>query len=148
MVGKPLRRRWHAKWSRRVRGSQIVDVTRRGKWIVIQLDKNGSLLAHLGMTGRLALVASKEAVALHTHLVFEFRSGSRELRFHDPRRFGSLSWHSEADLTHFLNGERLGPEPWDLTGTEFFLQLRRTRRCLKAVLLDQRVVAGVGNIYA
>ena len=148
LVGKPLRRRWQAAWSRRVRGVRIVDVTRRGKWIVIQLDNSSSLLAHLGMTGRLGLVASKDALALHTHIVFKFRSGSRELRFHDPRRFGSLSWHSEADLAHFLNGERLGPEPWDLASTEFFQQLRRTQRCLKAVLLDQRVVAGVGNIYA
>jgi formamidopyrimidine-DNA glycosylase len=148
IVGKPLRRRWQAAWSRQVRGRKIVDVTRRGKWIILHLDKDGSLLVHLGMTGRLMIAAKKAPLAVHTHVVFRLHDDNRELRFHDPRRFGSLSWHSTSELTQFLNGERLGTEPWDLTSAEFARQLRCTRRCLKAILLDQRVVAGVGNIYA
>ncbi len=148
ITGKPLRQGWRAAWNRRVGGGRILDVHRRGKWILFDLDTGGCLLAHLGMTGRLFIVPKKEPLTRHTHLTFALAPGRDELRFHDPRRFGVIRWLASADRESLLNGAKLGPEPWDLSAEQLWSQLRQTRRCLKAVLLDQRVTAGLGNIYA
>jgi formamidopyrimidine-DNA glycosylase len=148
ITGKPLRQRWQPAWSRRVVGKRIAHVRRRGKWILLDLETGESLLAHLGMTGRLLMAARNEPMSLHTHLVFALKPGGEELRFHDPRRFGVARWLAAAESEHFSNGEQLGPEPSDLSDEQLWLCLRKTQRCLKAVLLDQRVVAGLGNIYA
>lgn len=145
---KRLRRPWRPAWSKALAGTRIIAVRRRGKWIVIELDREQVLLAHLGMTGRFYVVDEKAPLAPHTHLIFGLQPGRDELRFHDPRRFGSAALLPAAHVERFLDGERLGPEPFDLRPADFRDRLRRTRRCLKAVLLDQRVVAGVGNIYA
>lgn len=143
---KALRRPWKPAWNRRLTGQTIRAVRRRGKWILLDLDGGGSLLAHLGMTGRFHVVADG-AWETHAHLGFRLQSAGL-LRFDDPRRFGSVTLLSAAEAAAFAERQGLGPEPWDLTDDGFHDALRRTDRCLKAVLLDQRVVAGVGNIYA
>jgi formamidopyrimidine-DNA glycosylase len=148
VTGKPLRSPWRAAWSRMVAGRRVVAIRRRGKWILVDLDKSGSLLFHLGMTGRLRVLPGSEPLTKHTHLVFRLTPGGEELRFHDPRRFGAVRWLKTGDRQQFLNGAELGPEPWALTANDLWLRLLKTRRCLKAVLLDQRVAAGIGNIYA
>jgi formamidopyrimidine-DNA glycosylase len=85
----------------------------------------------------------------HTHLVFELNGGRKQLRFRDVRRFGSASLFLDTDAAEqFFAASRLGPEPFDLPPGYWRDALVRTERALKAVLLDQRVVAGVGNIYA
>ena len=104
-------------------------------------------MVHLGMTGRFTVVPPAAAVEPHTHLVFRL-DNKHELRFRDARRFGSVTYFPDrASWEQFL-APRLGPEPWDLKPGMFRSALQNTRRPVKAVLLDQTVVAGVGNIYA
>lgn len=145
---KPLRRAWSPAWNQQIVGRPIAAVVRRGKWILLDLD-GPWLLVHLGMTGQFKTMPSAMALEDHTHLVFHLDEEANQLRFRDIRRFGSVSlFPGRADLDHFFLNCGLGPEPWDLTPSAWRVSLRKTSRCLKAVLLDQRVVAGVGNIYA
>jgi formamidopyrimidine-DNA glycosylase len=145
---KRLRCRWTPAWSGLLRGRTVAAIERRGKWILIDLG-GPWLLAHLGMTGQLRVVPAKEAMMAHTHLVIPLDAGELELRFRDVRRFGSVRYFAErAELDTFLAPERLGPEPFALEPGPWRQRLGRTSRSLKAVLLDQTVVAGVGNIYA
>jgi formamidopyrimidine-DNA glycosylase len=123
----------------------MTEVRRRGKWILIPLARGGVLVLHLGMTGRLSVQKPDEPRTGHTHLIFSLDRG-RELRFHDPRRFGSVTFLP--DLTTLEERTKLGPEPFEAAFEEFHQTIRRSRRSLKAILMDQGVLAGVGNIYA
>jgi formamidopyrimidine-DNA glycosylase len=101
------------------------------------------------MTGQLTVVPSEEPAATHTHLVFSLDHGGRRLRFRDIRRFGSVTRFADASrLEAFFQASGLGPEPFEVGRAYWRERLATTERCLKAVLLDQQVVAGVGNIYA
>jgi formamidopyrimidine-DNA glycosylase len=144
-----LRKKWSPAWKRALVGQQVQTVVRRGKWIGIQLDRGWTLVIHLGMTGQLTAVPTVTPRQAHTHVVFALDDGQRELRFRDIRRFGSVTALAPGrSLDNYLQSIGLGPEPFDVDPAYWKAQLQATRRCLKAVLLDQRVVAGVGNIYA
>jgi formamidopyrimidine-DNA glycosylase len=144
-----LRRHWQRKWGSQLIGRRVGEVRRRGKWIVVVLDRGLHLVLHLGMTGQLIVVAAGEPLANHTHVVLDLDGGRRQLRFRDIRRFGSATLFPERTrLDQFFQDVGLGPEPFDLDLRYWRQRLSATRRNLKAVLLDQRVVAGVGNIYA
>jgi formamidopyrimidine-DNA glycosylase len=144
-----LRRRWSRKWAPIVVGRRVDAMSRRGKWIVIALAEGSFLVIHLGMTGRLTVTPAQEPIAKHTHIVLGLESGHDQLRFNDIRRFGSATvFRDVAGLEKFFAERGLGPEPFALDIRYWRSCLGRTSRCLKAVLLDQRVVAGVGNIYA
>lgn len=147
-VGKQsLRVPWTPAWNAAVAKKRIVALRRRGKWIVVELD-TGRLLIHLGMTGQLTAVAAVLPKPDHLHLVFEL-DGASELRFRDVRRFGSVRFvRDEAALEEIFRRAKLGPEPFGLDRDYFRAMVRKANRSLKAILLDQRVVAGVGNIYA
>lgn len=146
---KALRRRWSAAWGPRLVGRRIEAVRRRGKWIVIVLDDGLLLVIHLGMTGQLRVAPAASIRAPHTHLVIGLDDGSAQLRFRDVRRFGSATLFADcACLEQFFKDGKLGPEPFDLERSSWQKSVARTERCLKAALLDQRLVAGVGNIYA
>jgi formamidopyrimidine-DNA glycosylase len=143
---KRLRRAWSPAWAKRLAGRTIRAVRRRGKWILLDLDE-GLLVIHLGMTGQLTVGPADRPAEDHTHFVADLDDG-QQLRFRDVRRFGSITLYADAvELEAFLGG-RLGPEPFDLPAGDFRRALAGTSRPLKAALLDQRVVAGVGNIYA
>ena len=143
-----LRRAWDKKWTRRLLNQIVTAIRRRGKWIIVELDSGECLLVHLGMTGQFTIGESSAELLNHTHLVFDLRDGLKQLRFRDPRRFGSVDLFANvADVELFLN-ERLGPEPTDVESVYFRERLSKTARTLKAILLDQTVIAGVGNIYA
>jgi formamidopyrimidine-DNA glycosylase len=145
----PLRRRWAAEWASHLVGRRVEAVERRGKWIIIRLTRDTFLIVHLGMTGQLRVMSATEPVAPHTHLVFGLSPGKQELRFRDVRRFGSATLLTGTDaLEQFFARAGLGPEPFDMPAAHWWKRLTATKRCLKAILLDQRVVAGVGNIYA
>ncbi|MBI3407372.1 MAG: bifunctional DNA-formamidopyrimidine glycosylase/DNA-(apurinic or apyrimidinic site) lyase [Planctomycetes bacterium] len=145
---KKLRRLWSPKWNRAVAGHTVCSLSRRGKWILIDLD-GPQLLIHLGMTGQLMVVPSRKARQDHTHLVFALDDGTEELRFRDVRRFGCATLLADRSaLMRFFQDAKLGPEPFELDPVFWRKCLQHTRRNLKAILLDQRVVAGVGNIYA
>jgi formamidopyrimidine-DNA glycosylase len=107
------------------------------------------MVVHLGMTGHLGMFAPAEPLAPHVHAVFALTDG-RELRYRDPRRFGRLLFGTQADLLAHRAIPKLGPEPIDdaFTAADLYRRLKRRRAPLKALLLDQAVLAGVGNIYA
>jgi formamidopyrimidine-DNA glycosylase len=143
---KPLRRAWSADWADGLTGRRITRIRRRGKWILIDLDR-GLLVVHLGMTGRLTAGPADRPVEGHTHFVADLNDGI-QVRFRDVRRFGSVTYYAVAGEFDAFLAARLGPEPFDVRPAAFRHALAATIRPLKAVLLDQRVIAGVGNIYA
>jgi formamidopyrimidine-DNA glycosylase len=144
-----LRRRWSADWEPLLLGSRVTAVSRRGKWILIQLAPDRHLVIHLGMSGQLTVTPAREPVVPHTHIVWGLDRGGKQLRFRDVRRFGSATlFPDRGSLEEFFHQSGLGPEPFELDSKYWRACLQKTSRCLKAVLLDQRVVAGVGNIYA
>lgn len=121
-------------------------ITRRAKRIVFDLGSGRQMIVHLGMTGHLQIEPSRAALRTHTHLVVAAGRGS-ELRFCDPRRFGAV-WLLAAGTPRRGRGlGPLGPEPLEVSLAEFRGLLARSRQ-IKALLLDQRVLAGLGNIYA
>jgi formamidopyrimidine-DNA glycosylase len=135
-------------------GARIADATRLGKFISIELLHGGPagspelrsyLIVHLGMTGQLTTRHPADAVAPHTHVFFALDDG-RELRYTDIRRFGRILLVPEAGIAVFR--ERLGSEPLEITLEEFRARFGSRRARVKALLLDQRVLRGVGNIYA
>jgi formamidopyrimidine-DNA glycosylase len=144
--------KWRDEQLSRVRGARPVRWTRRGKFLVWQLRREGDevgLLVHLGMTGRLGVARADAPVEPHTHLRLGFDDG-RELRFVDPRRFGGVRAASWSRLWDEPPLAELGPEPLTkrFDGRALESKAGHSRRALCDVLLDQRVVAGVGNIYA
>jgi formamidopyrimidine-DNA glycosylase len=147
--GKRMRVAWVPDWEVDLAGRRVNQLRRRGKWIIFDLAGGSRLLIHLGMTGQLTVKPSRMPREPHTHLVASLDGGRYQLRFRDVRRFGCAAFFSdEMALAKFFVESGLGPEPFDLDAGYWRERLAGTNRCLKAVLLDQRVVAGVGNIYA
>ena len=131
--------------ARALRARTITSVERRGKRIMFTLDGGEQFSIHLGMTGRLTVEEDAADVAKHTHFVASLGSGA-QLRFRDPRRFGGIFWiGSEPERPN--DRSELGPEPLKLRPRRLAELLSRTTRAIKNALLDQRLVAGLGNIY-
>jgi formamidopyrimidine-DNA glycosylase len=131
-------------------GATITELRRIGKYLLVDTDGPSSLLVHLGMTGRFRLHANGEPRAKHTHLVLAFVDG-RELRFSDPRRFGQLDMFVRGKEREHAALKELGPDPITdgIDAVAFFARSRKKKKSqLKAFILDQTVLAGVGNIYA
>jgi formamidopyrimidine-DNA glycosylase len=130
-------------------GCKIAAVERIGKFICIELDSESSadwrLLVHLGMTGRLGVRSPDEAVVPHTHGFFELDDGN-ELRYTDIRRFGRILLVPGSGLPEFQR--HLGDDALSVSAAEFSRQVRRRRTRIKAFLLDQKALRGMGNIYA
>jgi formamidopyrimidine-DNA glycosylase len=128
--------------------ARVAAVRRRGKWILVDLNRHHTMLAHLRMTGRFRFVAPSAPREKHDHLEWNL-SGPREcLRYHDMRRFGRFRIVRRADVESHLTALGWGPEPFAVAPAEFAARLGRSRRPIKSALLDQSVVAGLGNIYA
>src|SRR5688572_15234342 len=127
-------------------GQRIDAVRRRAKYLLLDTAA-GSALLHLGMSGSLRVLPATTPVGLHDHvdLALEDR---RVLRFTDPRRFGSLLWQPPGTTHELLRG--LGPEPLSdaFDGDYLFARSRGRSAPVKSFLMDQKVVVGVGNIYA
>lgn len=132
-----------------IAGARIDSVRRKGKYILIGLSNEVMLVVHLGMTGHLRIYDASAPLDKHTHAVFSLDDG-RQLRYRDPRRFGRLLLGTEDALLTSKKLPRLGPEPIDpaFLADELYVRLHRRRTRLKAVLLDQGAIAGMGNIYA
>ena len=140
-----LRRPWQPAWEAGLIGQRFEALHRRGKWILAHVG-DSALLIHLGMTGQLTVQGPDVELANHVHL--RFLLGAGELRFRDIRRFGSIEWYATPGEVHALLDTKLGPEPFATQPAPFATAIRSSARPLKAILLDQAVVAGVGNIYA
>ena len=136
-----------ADLARILRGEEVLDVRRRGKYLLFDC-RRGHLLVHLGMSGRLTLVPVGEPARRHDHVDVRFE-GERLLRLTDPRRFGAMLWvRGDAEEHVLLRG--LGLEPFDdaFTGAALHERARGRRVAVKHFLMDAHVVTGVGNIYA
>jgi formamidopyrimidine-DNA glycosylase len=123
----------------RLAGRRIAGIQRYGKFIVTSVEGGGYLLIHLGMTGRLLLGGDP---GKHTHAIFTLDEGV--LLYDDSRQFGSIQWFDD------FPGRvaRLGPEPLETSFAEFARRLKERRTRIKGLLLDQRFLRGLGNIYA
>jgi formamidopyrimidine-DNA glycosylase len=129
-------------------GATITRIHRHGKYLLIETDTPNTLLVHLGMTGRTLIVKKDAPKAKHTHVVLDL--GDRELRFVDARRFGQVDVVTRGKEKEHEGLAVLGPdglfEP--VSGEYLFEKSRKKQATLKAFVLDQSIVAGVGNIYA
>lgn len=130
-----------------LRGQRIHDLRRRAKYLIIDLDR-GALIVHLGMSGALSMVAATAQAGKHDHLDMAIEGG-QVLRLTDPRRFGSVHLVAGDPAQHVLLAS-LGPEPLsaDFTAERLHEVSRGRRASIKETLMNARVVAGVGNIYA
>jgi formamidopyrimidine-DNA glycosylase len=130
-----------------LRGQTIDTIERRAKYLLLH-TKAGTLLAHLGMSGSFRIVEPAEPVRKHDHVDIVL-ANNRILRFHDPRRFGCMLWVKD-DLHEHPLLAGLGPEPLskELTGEYLFARSRKRSAPVKSFIMDQRIVVGVGNIYA
>lgn len=138
-----------AELEARLPGSRFLSVRRHGKFIVFEMQpqeaESGtfSFLVHLGMTGQLVTAAVHAPIAPHTHAFFTLDDG-RELRYTDIRRFGSMRILADGDRATL---GKLGLDPLEATEGQFSSALRSRRARIKALLLDQRILRGMGNIY-
>jgi formamidopyrimidine-DNA glycosylase len=131
-------------------GARIDLVHRVGKHIVFDLTREKiaiQWIVHLGMTGRLLVSAPDVPIPPHTHAILSLSSG-RELRFVDPRRFGRLALHSVAEPDDPQPFRGPGHEPLTISAADFAALFRRRKLSIKAALLNQKLLHGVGNIYA
>jgi formamidopyrimidine-DNA glycosylase len=142
-----------AKFAQKVEGRTVQAIDRRAKYLLIRLDDGQTLIAHLGMSGRMTLFdaasAAEHPFQRHDHVVMETDEGW-QVRFNDARRFGLMVLApSEAVQRHKLF-KGLGPEPLDETfdGSALAARLKGRRTPIKAALLDQKTLVGIGNIYA
>src|SRR5712691_1021509 len=143
-----LRRPFPPMLARRLTGARIGALSRRGKYILIELDETGVLLLHLGMSGRITAGGAEAPPERHDHVVLTLDDGT-VVRFNDARRFGTLDYMTRgSEATHPLLAG-LGPEPLEpgFDGAYLDRALSGKMTPIKAALLDQRIVAGLGNIY-
>jgi formamidopyrimidine-DNA glycosylase len=130
-------------------GRSIRSVARRSKYLLLEIDDGSTILIHLGMSGSLRVIDPADVWKKHDHVGITLGNG-KQLRFHDPRRFGLVLRLTETDpLSHALLKD-LGPEPLESAFTMEHLKSACAKRsaAIKLVIMDAKVVVGVGNIYA
>ena len=143
-----LRTAFPADFVRRLQGRTVESLQRRGKYLLAELSSGELLVMHLGMSGWFRLAGAAEPAERHDHVVFHMSSGAT-IVFNDPRRFGSMALLSRDALPGRRGVAALGPEPLsrEFDAAALASACRRRKTSLKAALSDQRVVAGLGNIY-
>ena len=147
VIVRDRRLRWAIPpgFEQQLAGGIVTGTRRRAKYLLMDFD-SGCLLVHLGMSGSLRMVAPEERPRKHDHVDIEFDNGLI-LRYHDPRRFGSMHWLSSD--SHALL-DHLGLEPLSdaFDGEYLYQQARRRSSAVKLFIMDAKIVVGVGNIYA
>lgn len=159
LIGKELGSLWHSQHQlrrpvdyrriKKLENTVIDDISCYGKVLFISANQEPILVAQLGMTGQLRVDDVKAPVADHTHIRWRLKHCHQELRYVDPRRFGLFDACSALDKQNILG--RLGPDPFFMKKNDIeslIKTMKRSSRAIKEVLLDQAVIAGVGNIYA
>ncbi len=144
-----LRRPFPDRFGQRLTGARVQGMARRAKYILMALDSGESLLVHLGMSGKVTIDKSGATPpAKHDHVVLNMENGVRIL-FNDPRRFGALDLLETATLDGHKLLATLGPEPLGngFNPAYFTAQLKGRKAPIKSAMLDQKIVAGLGNIY-
>jgi formamidopyrimidine-DNA glycosylase len=152
MIDKAIIRTHQLRWpipdlSRLITQQTILSVSRRGKYLLVRLN-TGTVLIHLGMSGRLCLLTEFKPPQRHDHVDIIF-TDKQVLRFTDPRRFGAILWTENCPLRHPLL-KNLGVEPLtDDLNADYLLQRTINRRvAIKPLIMDSKMVVGIGNIYA
>jgi formamidopyrimidine-DNA glycosylase len=141
------------RFAERVEGRRVRAIDRRAKYLLIRLDDGQTLIVHLGMSGRMTLhdaqSAAQHPLQRHDHVVMELDDGW-QVRFNDARRFGLMLLVADENIAHHKAFKGLGPEPLDdaFDGAALAARLKGRRTPIKAALLDQKTLVGVGNIYA
>lgn len=148
LLFKPLLRRPPRGGLAVLARKRVLRARRRGKMAIIECEGGLTLVFHLKMTGQLLLAASGAARDKHTRLVVTFSDGGSQLRFRDIRKFGFLLCVKGAAESACAELSCLGPEPLDITREDFGRVLRGRNARIKGLLLNQTVIAGIGNIYA
>jgi formamidopyrimidine-DNA glycosylase len=150
---RDLRMPLPSKFAQRVEGRTVRAIDRRAKYLLIRLDDGQTLIAHLGMSGRMVLfdraMAAEHPFEKHDHVVIETDQGW-QVRFNDARRFGLMLLVADEAVPKHKLFKGLGPEPLedDFTGAALAERLVGRKTPIKAALLDQKTLVGVGNIYA
>lgn len=155
IVGKPIKAvniyQPQLRWPIAVEAKALVGITsgeirRRAKYMLWEFP-SGSLVMHLGMSGTMRVVSAQTALKKHDHFEVVFEDGSA-LRFNDPRRFGAILWQPAGETLSVLS--QLGPEPLsdDFDGKYLHTALSKRKGAIKNAIMDNKVVVGVGNIYA
>ena len=137
------------KFRKRITGQTVLGMSRRGKFLMIQLDNGDQIIIHLRMTGRLLLVPHDYPEEKHTHIIFQLNN-DQELRFSDMRRFGRFWLLQQGEIDTYTGITKLGFEPFDPNLSAAYLKanLQKRKKAIKTCLLDQNIVAGIGNIYS
>jgi formamidopyrimidine-DNA glycosylase len=128
-----------------LRGRRFESSKRHGKHLFVRINDNLWLRLHFGMTGSLQYLKHKQQAPLHSRLLFVFANNHR-LAFDDQRKFGEIGLIK--DINEFLKKRSLGPDSLDVSLKQFEDILRRHRGSVKSILMNQRLIAGIGNIYA
>lgn len=133
--------------ARRAQGRQVESVTRRGKWVVVVLEPAGGVIViQPRMTGGFWLVEPKQPA--HVRLIFHVDGSEKPVWYCDARRLGKLSWHADLADAEACCARSQGPEALVMGREELGRKLKATARAIKPVLMDQKVLSGIGNIYA
>ena len=156
-VNRPdLRWPFPKNMAKRLTGARVTALRRRSKYILMDLDRGETLIIHLGMSGRMLISGFKlgnfftehPAAEKHDHVVFHMENGAR-VTFNDARRFGAMDLATTAEVENHKFLTSLGPEPLGNSFNESYLKgaLTGKNTPIKTALLDQRIIAGLGNIY-
>lgn len=127
-------------------GKTITGITRRGKNLIFHFTDTMAMVCHLKMTGRLLVDADPSHDRKHLH--FEMQLSASHLGFYDIRKFGRICITTESELKNHPRLGKLGPEPFAIKPEDFVNRVKRRNKTIKQILLDQSVIAGLGNIYA
>lgn len=146
IIVRESRLRWPLELPENLTGQQLSTVDRRAKYLLFRFEL-GTLIVHLGMSGRLRVLPRTQTFEKHDHVDFLF-TNDKLLRYHDPRRFGSIHWQSGNE--HHWTLKNLGPEPLfpDFNADYLYRVTRKRKLAIKSLIMNSRIVVGVGNIYA
>ena len=148
---RDLRFRMDTKLEQKITNTKINSVSRRAKYILINLDNGLTVIIHLGMSGRIVVedLKSSKNIFKHTHLEI-ITTGKKKMKFIDPRRFGSVLLHETNNLNTHKLIKNLAPEPLtkEFNATYLFRALKGRSANIKSIIMNQFIVVGVGNIYA
>lgn len=139
-----LRRALPEDLGQRLTGARVTGLGRRAKYGLVHTDRGDTFVFHLGMSGHWRVDPGE--IGKHDHLLMETDDG-RTVALNDARRFGSLDLIESERIEEWAEKAGLGPEPFDLTAEELRRRLKGRKAAIKLLLLDQRIVAGLGNIY-
>jgi formamidopyrimidine-DNA glycosylase len=130
----------------RLAGHSLAGISRRGKNLIFHFSDNYAMVCHLKMTGRLIIDANSEYDKKHLH--FEMKFNRSHLSFYDVRKFGRICITNEKGLLNHPRLSKLGPEPFEIEPGDFVNRVKSRHKAIKLILMDQGIIAGLGNIYA